>query len=163
MAGTRSQITDLVSSPEGLYCGLLYDEFRDFMLRQGDYDFAAAYHAVSGESGGPPPWAWVYALPADCVRIRQLVPYTIDDFDPQPMAWNIEGSTSLIFATARASFLFYTTNLVLETNWDSMFTDSFVRLLSSGLFMALENRIEAHKLSIDEALQFAGAANVRDP
>jgi hypothetical protein len=161
MAGTRSQITDLVSSPEGLYCGLLYDEFRDFMLREGDYDFAMSEVAlVPGSAANG--WAFGYEYPPNCIRVRQVLPAVLTPFDPQPMQWNASvGNVILTILPAYSAII--TTNAVPEDNWDALFTDAFVRLLASGLFMALENRIEAHKMSIEEALQFAAQANVRDP
>jgi hypothetical protein len=163
MSGTRSQITDLVSTAEGLYCGLLYNDFRDFMLRQGDYDFsmattpAVAATLITG-------WAFAYQYPTNCVRVRQLQPVIIDPFDPQPIQWNIAAGTGqVILTTIAVGNILFTSNVVIETFWDSMFTDAFVRLLSSGVAMALENRLELHKTTIQEALQFAMQANVREP
>jgi hypothetical protein len=162
LAGTRSTISDFTSTPEGLYCGLLYNDFRDFMLRQGDYDFSMAVTGPTPTTAVPG-WAFAYQYPANCVRVRQLLPVLIDPFDPQPVQWNIlAGVTQLIVTTLAISDIIITSNAVIETFWDSMFTDSFVRLLSSGVAMALENRLELHKTTINEALQFAAQANVRD-
>jgi hypothetical protein len=39
--GSRSQITSMVDgSQEALYANLLYVDLRDFLLREGDYDFS---------------------------------------------------------------------------------------------------------------------------
>jgi hypothetical protein len=161
MAGTRSQITDLVSSPEGVYCNLLYAEFRDFLLRQGDYDFSLGFVAAVATapiSG----WAYAYEYPAFCVRIRQLLPLIITPFDPQPIQWNIYIGTTIV-TTLPAESIIYTANNVAEDNWDPIFTDGFVRLLASGLFFALENRIEAHKEALQEALEFVQIGAVVNP
>ena len=161
MSGTRSQITDFTSTQEGLYCGLLYGEFRDYMLREGDYDFAmASVNAVP--TTVVPGWAFAYMYPANCVRIRQLVPANPNAFDPQPVQWNVLQQTIVLTTVAIATILI-TSNAISETLWDASFTDAFVRLLSSGLFFALENRIEAHKVAIQEALEFAAQAMAVNP
>jgi hypothetical protein len=43
-----------------------------------------------------------------------------------------------------------------------MFTEAYVRLLGSALAFSLQNRIEASKEKLNEALSFAGIANLRD-
>jgi len=49
-----------------------------------------------------------------------------------------------------------------ESVFDAIFQESLVRLLSSGLAFALENRIEASDKTLREAISFAGIANLRD-
>ena len=49
-----------------------------------------------------------------------------------------------------------------EEFWDPIYQTAFVRMLASSLAFALENRIEASKLKMEEALGFAGIAKVRD-
>ena len=161
-AGTRSQLTSVPgNTTEGIYCNLLYAEFRDYLLRQGDYDFAMMIVGTTGSAVAPYPWAFTYNLPSDCVRIRQLITTSPVSHDPQPMHWNI--ASNLIYATTAAQTLIYTSNLTPEAEWDTTFTDAFVRFLGSGLFFALENRIEAHKVAIQEALEFAQQGTVINP
>lgn len=162
LVGTRSQITDFSSTPEGLYCGLLYSEFRDYLLREGDYDFALSPVPAVPFGLPSPGWAFVYQYPVACVRIRQLVPLNPNPFDPQPIQWNISSNTSVLTTVAIAT-MNITTNAALETVWDASFTDAFVRFLASGLAFALENRIEAHKVAIQEALNFAAQGAVVNP
>jgi hypothetical protein len=43
-----------------------------------------------------------------------------------------------------------------------MFTEAFVRMLASALAFALENRIEASREKLQQAIEFAGMASLRD-
>lgn len=165
IAGTRSQITNFTDTPEGKYAGLLYAEFRDFLLRTGDYDFALQSGAAVSAGSVGAPWIYSYNYPNGAIRIRQLVPTVYNPLDPQPVAWNLNtsGGTNILIYTKVAISSIIWTHVVIEDLWPADFTDSFVRLLASGLFFALENRIEAHKEAISEALSFAQMANARDP
>lgn len=165
LAGTRSQIADFTSTSEGKYCNLLYDEFRDFLLREGDYDFAIQNVAANPAAVNPGlPWIYGYVYPPLALRIRQLVPLVYNPLDPQPIAWNTPPAASgQVIATKVAIASIVYTYAAPEANWAADFKESFVRFLASGLFFALENRIEAHKEAIQEALSFAQMANARDP
>jgi hypothetical protein len=162
--GTRSKIASLTDgSAEAQYVNLLYGPIRDFLLAEGDYDFAmlSASPALSGSA--PTPWIYSYAYPANALRIRQVVPASYAALDPKPIAWNIFNQSSAKFILTRETVaqVLYTAP-VPEVLWEPMFGQSFVRLLASALAFALENRIEASKQKMEEALSFAGIANLRD-
>jgi len=166
--GTRSQITSMTDgSQEALYANLLYNGLRDFLLREGDYEFASTPIVPTPVEVGvvPAPWLYAYAYPTDCVRVKQLIP--VGDptlLNPVPVEFNIanSASTRVIVTKVNTAFLIYTTNSVIETLWDSMFTESFVRMLASALAFALENRIEASNAKLQEAINFAGMASLKD-
>jgi hypothetical protein len=163
MAGTRSQLTSFTDgTPEALYCDLLYNEFRDYLLRVGDYDFSMSSVPAVLAAYPIPGWAFAYQYPPNTVRIRQLVPAIILPFDPQPIQWSLHGGPTIV-CTLAVSSINLTSNGAAEDTWDSVFTDAFVRFLSSGLFFALENRIEAHRVAMQEALEFAAQGAVVNP
>lgn len=164
--GSRSQITSMVDgSQEALYANLLYTELRDFLLREGDYDFSMVLDVIALSPGGTgSPWVFSYAYPSNCIRIRQIIAAGHDPLDPQPVEWNVINVAGIrkIVTTVSASNIIYTTSALSEDVWDSIFTEAFVRLLGSALAFALQNRIEASKEKLSEALSFAGIANMRD-
>ena len=115
--------------------------------------------------GAPlPPWLFGYQYPADCVRVKQLIPLGYNLLDPLPVEFNIANSASLraILTKTQLAFLIYTANSVIEDHWDSMFTEAFVRMLASALAFALENRIEASREKLQQAIDFAGMASLKD-
>jgi hypothetical protein len=161
--GTRSTITSLSDgSAEATYLNLLYNPIRDFLLVEGDYDWSMTTSTLTLVAAVYPlPFA--YAYPSDALRIRQLLPLSVADLDPRPIEWtvlNISGVRK-ICSTAAAGAVMYTAPAV-EDLWDGIFRQSFVRMLSSALTFALENRIEASKVKLDEALGFAGIGKLRD-
>src|SRR5262249_37560910 len=90
--GTRSQITAFDDgSQEGQYAGLLYAGLRDFLLREGDYEFASTPvpSTIVTESTLPIPWIYAYQYPPDCVRVKQLVPNGFILLDPAPIEWTV--------------------------------------------------------------------------
>lgn len=163
--GTRSQITSMTDgSQEALYANLLYNGLRDFLLREGDYEFASTPIVPTALATPLVPWVYAYQYPTDCVRVKQLVPVGYNPLDPTPLESNVlnNAANRAIVTKAQVAFLIYTSNAVIETFWDPMFTESFVRMLASALAFALENRIEASNAKLQEAINFAGMASLKD-
>lgn len=164
--GTRSQITALndAAVTESLYAGLLYAPLRDFLLREGDYDFSLQNAAVSGYVAGIVPWVHTYANPSGALRIRQMIPVSYSALDPRPVLWNVINVSGVLRIAALEPMqrVIYTAIPASEDLWDAIFTEAYTRLLASALAFALENRIEASDAKLKEAISFAGIANLRD-
>jgi hypothetical protein len=163
--GTRSQIIDLNDgSQEANYANLLYNPLRDFLLREGDYEFASSPVVPTAIATPSFPWLYAYQYPLDCVRVKQLIPAGFNILDPQPVEFNIANSaaTRAIVTKQEVAIMVYTTNGVSEAFWDPMFTEAMVRMLASALAFALENRIELSNEKLQEAVNFAGMASLKD-
>ena len=162
--GTRSKITSLTDgSAEAQYVNLLYTPICDFLLAEGDWDFSLVSVTLVAEATPPFPWTHGYTYPVSALRVRQLIPSTPVANDPRPIEWNVAlvGDARVIRtnqSVERAMIIAH----VPEDVWHPIFQQSFVRMLASALAFALENRIEASKLKLDEALGFAGIGRTRD-
>lgn len=166
--GTRSKITSMTDgSAEATYANLLYAPLRDFLLREGDYDWALATDNALPGGAASYPWLFAYQYPVGALRVRQVILDAPDYWDPRPTPWAVvpilppTGPELRVMTRAEAGAIVYTIS-ILEDMWDSIFQESFVRLLGSALAFALENRIEASQTKLNEALSFAGIANLRD-
>lgn len=164
--GSRSQITSMTDgSTEALYANLLYAPLRDFLLREGDYDFSMGTVTLIPIAGAPAPWLFAYQHPIQILRVRQLLVPGFNTLDPRPVEWNVAGNSAIgtpwILTKVPVTAALCTIS-VPEDIWDSMFEEAFTRFFSSALAFALENRIEASKEKLSEALDFAKAANMRD-
>lgn len=162
--GTRTTITSMTDgSTEANYANLLFDPLRDFLLREGDYDWAMGVTAAGAATPAAFPWVHSYPFPASAIRIRQLTPLAVPAFEPIPVEWNsvAVGVNKFIYTKVQIGQIIYTLG-VDDAVWDAIFTEAFVRLLGSSLAFALENRIEASDIKLKEALSFAGIANLRD-
>jgi len=162
--GTRSKIASLDDgSAEATYINLLYMPIRDFLLTDGDYDFSMITVALTNVVSVPGPWTYMYEWPDQALRIRQLIPKDYNQLDPRPVTWNVTQLADYRWINTHvemSSGLF--TYGAVEDLWDGIFRQSFVRMLASALAFALENRIEASKVKLDEALGFAGVGKMRD-
>lgn len=162
--GTRSTITSLSDgSTEANYCTLLYNPLRDFLLREGDYDFSLKRVVPTAAAVSAIPWTAAYVYPTDALRIRACLPTNYVALDPRPIEWNIYNVSNVRYIVSKQAIgvLLYTFAPV-EDMFDPIFRESLVRLLSSALSFALTNRIEASDKSLKEALTFAGIADLRD-
>lgn len=163
--GTRTTISSMTDgSPEATYANLLFNPLRDFLLREGDYDWALSVdNTVTLVGPAAYPWVHSYEYPAGALRIRQVIPLVVIANDPRPISWNVVsiGATRFIYTKEEIAVILYTLG-VPDDVWDAIFQESFVRLLGSALAFALENRIEASDVKLKEAISFAGIANLRD-
>jgi hypothetical protein len=163
--GTRSTIVSLTDgSAEATYINLLYNPIRDFLLTEGDWDFSFVVTGITVVSPPPVlPWRFAYVYPVDALRIRQLLPKDYDALDPRPVEWTTTSTFGQRQINTREEVVqIHYTRAAAEDVWDGIFREAFVRMLASALAFALENRIEASKVKLDEALGFAGIAKVRD-
>lgn len=162
--GSRTTIVSLTDgSPEATYCSLLYAPLRDFLLREGDYDFALKRLPATPAGVQVIPWVYSYNYPDDAIRIRQLIPTTYSALDPRPIEWNLYNVSNTRYIVSKQSIdsILYTFAADVDA-MDSIFRESLVRLLGSALAFALTNRIEASDKELKEAMTFAGIANLRD-
>jgi hypothetical protein len=162
-AATRSQVVLTDTTQEAIYINLLYNPLRDFLLREGDYDWSLANDAAVEDGVGIAPWVYRYQYPAAAVRVRQPIPLTYDALDPMPIEFNpvVLGSNRYVITKIAISRFIYT-QAPAEEFWDAMFVQAFTDLLASALVFSLENRIEAKRELLQEAISFAGIANLRD-
>jgi hypothetical protein len=163
-AGTRTTITSITDgSNEANMALAIYAPLRDFLLREGDYDWAAKEASLTLILQSPDIWTFSYAYPADCLRVRRLISPTFNPLDPLPLEYNVMnvGGVRQIRTQVAAASIIYTFPPV-EDVFDPIFTQSFVKLLGSGLMFGLENRIDASDNKLREALTYAGIADLRD-
>jgi len=158
----------------GNAAGILYTPLLNELLRQEDPEFARktalAGGAVLTSTGTTPaqPWSYEYEYPSDCLRVRQVVPGSWDQNNPQPVRWSVgtdtisDVQTKVIFCNAPTALLTYTTSNITEAEFDSMFQEAFVRLLASALVMALGGRPDFSKEKLMEAGALANAGVGRD-
>ena len=71
--GTRSKITSIdEGSPEASACHTHFALARDSLLRAHDWNFARVTGQLGALQNPPARWAYKYAAPIDCLRLRRL-------------------------------------------------------------------------------------------
>jgi hypothetical protein len=161
------------TNPASVAASVLYTPVVQMLLRQMDPDFARRTNVLLLAQPTPNQvptlaWAFEYVYPADCLRLRQVVPVTWSVFDPQPVRANvgvdiISGSPAKVILTNQANALAtYTTSLVTENQWDSLFSEAVVRQLANPFSMALSGRPDFAKELLDQAASYEQMAELDD-
>lgn len=60
-------------SAEALHCRTFYDQVRDETLRAHRWSFATRRAVLAELGGAPAGWAYRYAVPVDCLLVREIV------------------------------------------------------------------------------------------
>jgi hypothetical protein len=118
----------------------IYAETVWALLRASDQEFSrkVATLALTGNTA-PPGWSYEYLQPADCLRVRSLLPVGWVVVNPQPVRWDVGTSvvsgsqTTVIWSNVQNADLVYTTGLVTEPDWNSLFTEEVVVKLAQSL------------------------------
>lgn len=173
---SQAQITSLTDgSAAANAANVVYAPTVEVLLRELDPDFAR-YTISLNLSGGPapPPWAYEYAYPAACLRLRQVRPPAsgtgalADPYDPQPVRANVafdlvsSSATKVILTNQQNALAVFTTSAVTETQWDAVFADAVVRRLANPLAMALSGRPDFAREILQQSAMMAQTAESVD-
>lgn len=155
---------------------VVYAAVVQLILRELDPDFARLTASLSLAAGAtpPPPWAYEYTYPADCVRVRQVRPPAsgagslADPYDPVPVLANVafdtpsSTPTKVILTNQQGALAVYTTLSVTEPMWDSGFSDAVVRRLANPLAMALSGRPDFARNILEESAAMVATCETID-
>ncbi len=203
--GTRSTISSLTEdSPEALACSQQYASTRDKLLRAAPWNFATRWAALGllkalpglPESNitavsnvwqttyPPPPWAYSYAYPTNCLMVRSVhaqpnnattniplfsSPYYTTFGVGQAVRFEVmadtdeDGNMVKVVCTniAQALVKFTVTEPPLEM-WDASFYEAMINALASEIAMSLTGNANIVKYCADNANQTIMSARERD-
>lgn len=164
----------------------IYGQTRDQLLTDFDYPFAERNVALtllkSAPAGGyvppttwttathpPVPWAYEYAWPADCLKVRALKqsPLFLFNPDPQPILYDAANDTvsavvqRVILANITDAIAVYTGRITDPTQWDVRFTEALAAELGRRLVLVLGSSGAIQAVAQDQAQQVAEAERVQ--
>lgn len=170
--GAQTTITNLHDgSPAATAANLIYYQTVYMMMRQLDPDFARRSGVILHPTGAVPPPGWTqeYTYPVDALRIRGLMPATWDQFDPLPVRFNVGATVpqpgvfrKVIWANQADALATYTTDDVLEDEWDNLFAEAVARQLANPLSMALAGRPDFAKEILEQAARYEQMVDIFD-
>jgi hypothetical protein len=171
--GASANISSLTEkSEEAYHSNLLYSDVRDSVLRAHPWAFAARYKALSTVGTAPGNWAYQYAYPNDCLRVRSILQ---TDASASPIAYELglaDAYNARVILTDEAeAVLFYTYQVTNPLAFDENFVQALSWRLASELAMPLtrdENRMKAayqmYQAVMSEALQInANESHLHSP
>lgn len=185
--GKKDFIGNLYEGSEAARVALrIYSETRDEMLRAFDWGFAERNINMtllkSAPVGGyfppnvwnpatnpPPPWAFEYGYPSDCLKVRSVkpVPMFVQNFDPQPNVFSVENDNALnpaqkvILCNVPSAMLVYTGQVTDPLTWEADYVDALAGKLGLRLAPALAN-MDAAKLEASDAAQSTAVAEAEE-
>lgn len=154
-------------SPAGVAASLLYTPTVQTVARQFGYDFSRNTALLTLTDNVPALWPYEYLYPGDGIEIRQLRPQMLGDpNNPIPVNWDVcnsivDGVQKKVIQTDVQDALAIYTNQPSENLWDPLFRETVVRLLASGLAMALEGRPETARDMLESGGQFGQISETR--
>lgn len=134
---------DTERSVEALALRLLFDDERDYCLRDFPWPWARKYataELVKGSSTVPTNLDWIYAYryPSDCLFVRRLVTGNgRQEQVPPPYAIGRDDQGRLIFSNRELAELEYTSRVTDPEEFDSLFVSMFAWKLGSSLAPSL--------------------------
>ena len=141
------------------YCQRFYPALRDGLLRSAHWNFATGRVELAQEATTPAfEFAYQYALPADCLKVREYYggsPSTGDGTDlalleaRQLAKWKVEGRKLL--TNDGEVMIVYTRRITNPDEWDS----TFYQLVSTWLAAKLANAIPKDARKASELLKQA--------
>ena len=165
---SRQPINSLTTTIQGVYAGTIYQAAVNMLLRQEDWEFSRTVRALSVVAGTPPlNWAYQYAYPTDCQKVRQVVPLTWDQNDPQPVRWDVGNllnnpTQKVIWTDTISARLVYSSSNVTPDQMDSMFQKMLVRYMGSILALPVGGRPDFAQKMLEQAGGIGVAGRDRD-
>ena len=149
--GTRSKISSIdEGSVEANACLTHFAMVRDATLRAHDWNFARITASLALLPNPPARWAYKYAVPVDCLRIRRLndVPLLILPETFYEMAADTDSTgayINVILTNDSPVSAIYTAQVGDPLRWDQGFVDAVVYGLAARICFELSGKEEREK------------------
>ena len=141
LLGDRANVTS-IDPPEGSaqadHCARFYPLARDEALAAEDWTFASTYDSLTEIVGDHPVWGRTYALPADCLIVREMrladgTIVALDPHNPQFEMATIASGTKVLLTNGDANAVRFTRRVNDPTKYSPGFTAALHYLLASYL------------------------------
>jgi hypothetical protein len=124
-----SAITPPDGSAEAEHCQRFYPIARNELLEGDDWTFAGKYALLAQLTNDRADWAYKFALPADCLKPRRLLPDGYSDAQNDVIDYELVGS--VLYCDDAAPTLAYTWTLTDTTKFSPMFVTTLSWRLAS--------------------------------
>lgn len=155
--GTRATISSLSeNSTEAREINRWYEQIRDALLRQLDWNFSRVTQTLALTGTAPTRWTYSYAYPSDCLKFWRL---DLGDglFRPTNPAARFEigsdGTDRFVWCNIDQAVGVYSQRITDPTRFDPEFTMAFSVSLAAMVCLSLTNKRE---LAADLKAQAAG-------
>lgn len=181
--GYRLRVSNLFDGSDAAKKALdIYGQTRDELLRQNDWGFAERNVAMTllksapvsgyvppngwaGATNPPIPWAFEYAYPDDCLKVRAVkpTPIFIPPYDPAPYVYSVANDNyysparKVLLCNVVDAMLVYTGQVTNPSTWEADFTEAISAALARRLAAGLGGA-ELVKLEMTDEAMTQGVA-----
>lgn len=155
--GVSKQVAnvDTENSREALSAKIIFDDDRDYVLRDFAWPWATGYAVlglVAGTSSVPVngDWQYAYRYPSDAIFIRRIVTPGLGRNDPNPPAFRVGSDVQgrLLYTNQPEVTVEYTRRVTDAGEFDAVFTSMLAWRLGAMLAPALSRMTDAAKLCL---------------
>jgi hypothetical protein len=113
-------------TPAGIAIKRFYDQTRQSMLAEHDWQFARRTTTMAGYGPAPPTWSYAYLRPAGCAAVRVVLSSgTVIDYGIGGVTDAAGNDVDLILSQNPASHVVWTRDVVNEARWPYAFALAF--------------------------------------
>jgi len=131
-------------STESRLCSTIYEQCRDFVLREFPWRFAKARVALALIEGQPnSSWLFQYSLPADCLMVRSIVHSGQQhDLPCWQIAFEVadNGDGPVLFTNAEQAEMIYTKRVTNVQHYDPSFVTALSLYMATLLVIPLKGK-----------------------
>lgn len=130
------------ASKEADVCSLHFEQCRDSVLADFDWNFATKRVALADTGAPPTDWQYAYRYPTDCVRITEImVPGIRNPTAEQRIQYEVgvdaAGTGKLIYTDQPQAMLKYVTRITDVNMFDAIFIEALAWRLAAAINMTL--------------------------
>lgn len=141
---TISSINEAVE--QAIRCNLIYDDVRDSVLRDHEWQFATSITTLSELADETVPgWEYLYVYPTSCLKVRRV----FDDNEsskPEEIEFrevrSPDTSQRAIVCNSNPAYCEYTHKVTDTTQYDPKFVEAFALKLASELAKSLTGNMD---------------------
>lgn len=190
--GARTVISSLAeTSPAAVQCRLFYNTLREQLLRTAPWGFARKTLtlttlglATDTPPTAPYPWLVKYAYPADCLKVRYILPPPFVTSDTAPNVssglvtpwcgpsrqWRflksyddtVSPARTVLLSNVLSALCVYTVNVTDPDLFDPLFTNALTMLLADKLVIPLSGNVGMKESYVKLAMMAVTDARVAD-
>lgn len=139
--GSNKQIANIETenSREAIAARLIFDDERDYVLRDFPWPFATAYRQlglVAEQPNGD--WFYAYRYPSDCLYVRRVVTALgRREVIPRPFRVGVDDQGRLLFTNEPQATIEYTARVVDPERFDPLFDSMLAWRIAANLAPSL--------------------------
>lgn len=155
--GVVTAISPPDGSAEAGHCARFYGIARNDILEMHEWSFATKRATLAGLTNDSAAWAYKFAMPADCLKARKLLP---EGATAELEGIDYEIESEALYCNDAVPTLIYTKLLTDTTKFSSMFTSALSYKLASYIAGPITKKPSVVSAMLDAAINVAakGAA-----